>query len=142
MSELNPPGENTIKQLLEEVSYKATTSGGKGGQNVNKVATRIELYFNIRDSRSLLEEQKELLLKKLGKHVSEEGILRITSSEHRTQFKNREAAAEKFVKLINKAFSAPKKRKATKPSPESKEARLEEKKRQSEKKRRRTKTGD
>lgn len=120
--------------LLTELTFKATTSGGKGGQHVNKVASRIELYFDIRNSAHLHDEEKSLLLKKLSGRINEEGVLRITSSEGRSQHDNKEVAKQKFLELITKSLAPVKPRKKTKPSAESKEERLRQKKRLSEKK--------
>ena len=124
----------SFDKLLMEASFKATTSGGKGGQHVNKVATRIELYFDVANSSHLSDEQKEILNHKLSGRISDAGVLRITSSEGRSQFDNKERAKEKFFELIVKALTPLKKRKKTKPSNESKEERLRKKKRLSEKK--------
>jgi ribosome-associated protein len=92
------------EEILKEAILKATTSGGKGGQNVNKVATRVELYFNIPNSNALTEEQKSLLLSKLNSKISEEGVLRIVSSEDRSQLKNRETVRGKFIALLSQAL--------------------------------------
>jgi ribosome-associated protein len=124
----------SFDQLLAEVTFKATASGGKGGQHVNKVATRIELYFDIPGSSHLSDEQKQILNHKLSGRISDSGILRITNSEGRSQFDNKERAKEKFLELIVKALTPLKKRKKTKPSNESKEERLRQKKKLSEKK--------
>lgn len=122
---LTPP---IISKLLSEAVFKATTSGGKGGQNVNKVATKVELYFNISTSSVFDDEQKELLLVKLTTRITEEGVLRLTSSEKRTQLENKEGVKKKFINLINKALAKPKPRKKTKPSKASTEERIKDKK--------------
>lgn len=127
--------------LLNECWYKAVTSGGKGGQNVNKVATKIELYFDVNASQILSEDEKQLLLKKLSGKLNDEGILRVTSSEERTQYKNKKLAGEKFSTLIFKALTVRKKRKKTKPTDASVEERIKNKKIQSEKKKLRSKSG-
>lgn len=119
---------------MQEVSFKATTSGGKGGQNVNKVATRVELYFDINNSAALTDEQKALLHAKLYNRISGDGILRLTSSEKRTQLENKDQAKEKFLDLIRKALTPKKKRKHTAPSKSSIEERLRKKKLQGERK--------
>lgn len=137
MTEILP--KQRTDRLLSEVSFKATTSGGKGGQNVNKVATRIELYFDIEGSSELSREEKDRILSKLSGKISDDGTLRITSSEARTQYQNKQQAQEKFIIAISKALKQPKKRKPTKPTELSKEARIREKKLQSEKKRLREK---
>ncbi len=121
-------------QLLQEVVFKATTSGGKGGQNVNKVATRVELYFDIEKSVSMTDEQKGLLNSKLYNRISGDGILRITASEKRTQLENKELVKRKFLELIQKALTIKKKRKQTGPSKSSVEERLRKKKLNSDRK--------
>jgi ribosome-associated protein len=121
-----------FSRLLEEAVFKAVTSGGKGGQNVNKVATRVELYFNIDKSTVLTAEQKIRLKEKLSNRVSEEGLLRITSSEGRTQLTNKEKVKKKFTALIISALHEQKIRKESLPSRESKEERLRMKKIKSE----------
>lgn len=114
--------------LLNEVWYKATTSGGKGGQNVNKVATRVELYFNITLSTVLTAEEKALLIAKLQNKINDEGILRITSSEERSQGGNKERVQQKFIRLISRAMMVDKPRKKTAPGKAAKEERIKDKK--------------
>lgn len=123
-----------IDQVLSEVSLKATTSGGKGGQNVNKVATRVELYFDIDRSANLTGEEKALIRQKLKNRISGNGILRIAASEKRTQLENRELAKLKFIALLEKALTVFPVRKKTRPPGESKEERLRKKKLLGEKK--------
>jgi len=125
--------------LLQEANFKATTSGGKGGQNVNKVATKVELYFDIPGSKILSDEEKELLIEKLHTKISDEGILRLISSEKRTQLENKEGVKKKFVALLTKSFSKPKPRKKTRPTKVSKEERIKDKKLVGEKKKSRAK---
>lgn len=134
MSSLSLP-----ETLLQEAIFKATTSGGKGGQNVNKVATKVELYFDIPGSKILNDEEKELLIEKLATKISDEGILRLLSSEKRTQLENKEGVKKKFISLITKSFSKPKPRKKTRPSKASKEERIKDKKLVGEKKKNRAK---
>lgn len=120
--------------LSAELTFQAVRSSGAGGQNVNKVATKIELRFHVQNSQLLTEEQKAIILEKLTNKINQEGYLIITSQETRSQLKNRELAIEKLYKLLDKAFFVPKKRKATKPSQAAKEERLKSKKIESEKK--------
>lgn len=124
----------TNDELLSEINLKATRSGGKGGQNVNKVSTKVELYFDISNSVFLTEEEKEIILRKLEGRISDAGILRLTSSEDRSQLGNKERVKDKFLQLIIKALMPVKKRKQTKPGKATKEARLKDKKLLSEKK--------
>ena len=124
----------SIENLLNEASFKAVRSGGKGGQNVNKVSTKVELTFDVSASNFLSEEQKEIILKKLSSKISDEGILRLTADSERSQFSNKEIVSEKFIALIQKALTPKKKRIKSKPSKASKEERLKLKKEKSEKK--------
>lgn len=114
-------------------------ASGPGGQNVNKVATAVQLRFNVRDS-SLPEEAKERLTRLAGKRITSDGILLIEAKRFRTQEQNREDALQRFVELVRKSFEKPKARKKTKPTKASKEARLKEKKRKGEVKRLRNKS--
>lgn len=125
--------------LLKEVYYKAVRSGGKGGQNVNKVATKVELYFDVTSSVALSEEQKELLLTKNASRISEEGLIKLTCDTERSQYANKERVAEKILLLIQKALTPKKKRIAVTVSKTLKEKRLQSKKKVSEKKERRKK---
>lgn len=120
------------KNLLSEVELKFTRSSGKGGQNVNKVSSKAELYFDVNASLILSDEQKQFLLQKLKNNISDLGILKLTSSEARTQLDNKAFVKEKFIKLLKKAFHVKKKRVATKISKTAKEKRLSEKKAKSE----------
>src|SRR5688572_23480096 len=128
------PNLGEYERLLQEVTLKATTSGGKGGQHVNKVATRVELYFDIPASSLLNEEQKLKLTAKLRHRISGNGVLRITSSEDRSQLGNKEKVQRKFLELIGKSLMESKKRKASAPSSSSIAERLRRKKLLSEKK--------
>lgn len=122
------------EKLLQEVVLKAITSGGKGGQNVNKVATKVQLFFDIENSTGLNDDQKTIIKSKLHNRISADGILRVTSSEGRTQGVNRDEAKAKFIELIRKALEPKKQRKQTGPSAKSIADRLKKKKLQSEKK--------
>ncbi|MGC9356138.1 MAG: alternative ribosome rescue aminoacyl-tRNA hydrolase ArfB, partial [Mariniphaga sp.] len=104
------------EQLLAEVQFSASRSGGPGGQNVNKVNTKIELRFSVQKSAVLDENQKQLIISKLKNRINNQGELLLTSSAERTQWKNKEKATRKFFELIEKALTKPRKRKKTKPT--------------------------
>lgn len=122
------------KDVTNELDFTASKSGGPGGQNVNKVNSKITLRFDVQNSESLSEEEKEKISEKLANRISTDGVLIITAQSKRTQLQNKEAAIEKFNQLMGKTFARKKKRKATKPTKASKEKRLKSKKMHSEKK--------
>jgi len=110
-----------------EFSFKTSRSSGAGGQNVNKVSTKVELDFDVLNSALLTEEQKTIILKKLENRITKDGVLQIIVQEERSQLGNKEIAIKKFYDLLNKSFLVTKKRKPTKPSKGSKERRLKSK---------------
>ncbi len=120
--------EGLIHNLLTECKLKAITSGGKGGQNVNKVATRVELYFDIINSKFLDAKTKELLNTRLANKISGQGLIRIVASSGRTQYVNRKEVLDKFAALINTALKKQKVRKSTVKSKSADESRLRQKK--------------
>lgn len=122
----------------EELTFTASRSGGPGGQNVNKVATRVMLWFDVAGSPSLSADQKELLLSRLGNRLTKDGVLQIVSQQHRTQPTNRQAAIERFIELVQSALKRPKVRHKTRASYASKQRRLETKRQRSEIKRMRS----
>ncbi|MFH1295705.1 MAG: alternative ribosome rescue aminoacyl-tRNA hydrolase ArfB [Bacteroidota bacterium] len=125
------------RDFLQELTFSASRSSGPGGQHVNKVSTKVELRFHVEGSRLFAPEEKELILEKLAKRINLDGELVLVSQSERTQLKNKERVIEKFYELLKKALTPRRKRKPTKPSPEAKEKRLEEKRLQAEKKERR-----
>jgi ribosome-associated protein len=113
--------------LLREVSFKTSRSGGKGGQNVNKVSSKVELNLDIARSTLFSNEQKQLLSEKLSKRINSEGILQVITEEERSQLLNKERSLDKLILLITRALHRPKLRKATKPKKSSIEKRLNDK---------------
>ena len=120
---------------LAELDYRATRSGGPGGQHVNTSSTRIELWWDIGASPTLAEEQRTRLLARLATRLDGEGRLRIVASESRSQLRNREAATERLREVVAAALAVAKPRKRTKPGRAAKAARLEAKRRRSATKR-------
>jgi ribosome-associated protein len=125
------------RDFSREFLFSASRSSGPGGQNVNKVSTKVELRFDIPHSILLKEEEKEILLIQLQKKINSEGILIIVSQSERSQLKNKEKTIEKFYALLKKSLTLKKKRKPTKPNAAAKEKRMEVKRINAEKKVRR-----
>ncbi len=122
---------------LSELDYRATRSGGPGGQHVNTSSTRIEVWWDIGASPSLTEEQRARLLQRLASRLDGEGRLRVVASDSRSQLRNREAATERLREIVAAGLAVAKPRKRTKPSRAAKAARLEAKRRRSVTKRER-----
>ena len=117
-----------IEIIINELNFKAVRSSGAGGQHVNKVSSKVELFFDIQHSNGLTSEEKELLLKKLTHKISKENVLILTCSESRSQHKNKEIVTQRFSELIINGLKIPKRRKATKPTRSSVQKRLDKKK--------------
>jgi ribosome-associated protein len=125
-----------------ELSYRATRSGGPGGQHVNTTATRVELTWNVIASPALDDAQRARVLERLGTRIDGNGVLRLVSDARRSQLRNREAVTERLRTLVAAALHEPKPRRPTRPTAASKEERLAGKRRRSEAKRRRGRVDD
>ncbi|NHE57584.1 alternative ribosome rescue aminoacyl-tRNA hydrolase ArfB [Cyclobacterium plantarum] len=128
-----------VQFLNQELSFQAARSSGPGGQNVNKVNSKIILRFNIPDSQLLDESEKDLLMKKWAHKLDNAGDLIIQSQEKRSQVQNKTIAIRKFYEMLNAAFQKRKLRKATRPGKGAIEKRLKAKKIQADKKKYRRK---
>jgi ribosome-associated protein len=115
----------------DELVFTASHSGGPGGQNVNKVSTRVTLWFDVVNSPSLSQEQKELIMRRLQNRIGKDGVLRVISQQTRSQAANKELAVERFVELMREALRRVPARKKTRVSRAARERRVEKKKQRS-----------
>ena len=113
--------------IYKELHFKAVRSSGAGGQHVNKVSSKVELYFDLASSEAFTEKEKQLLLKNLSNRINKEGVLKIYSSESRSQHTNKEKVVKRLFKMIEKGLIVPKKRRPTKMSRAQKIKRLDNK---------------
>lgn len=118
-----------------EIDLSFARAGGPGGQHVNTSSTKVELRFDVAASPSLTEEQRARLLERLSSRLTNDGVLVLHASEHRSQTRNREAVVERFANLLRDAMRTSKLRRPTRPSRGAKERRLDDKKRRAETKR-------
>jgi ribosome-associated protein len=125
-----------------ELTFTASRSGGPGGQNVNKVATKVTLTFDVANSASLSAEQRRRVASSLATRISREGVLRVVAQRHRTQRANREATLERFLELLRAALAPTAPRVATRPSVVAKRRRVAEKKLRARVKESRRRPGD
>ena len=128
---------DSVRVPRGELTYRATRSGGPGGQHVNTSSTRVELAWDVGTSPSLSDEQRALVRERLSNRINGEGVLLLAASDHRSQHQNKEAVTGRFVELVRQALLVQKKRKKTRPGKAAREARLRAKKHRSEVKRRR-----
>ena len=113
--------------IYKELHFKAVRSSGAGGQHVNKVSSKVELYFDLASSEAFNEKEKQLLLKNLSNRINKEGVLKIYSSESRSQHTNKEKVVKRLFKIIEKGLIVPNKRRPTKMSRAQKIKRLDNK---------------
>ena len=126
---------SSVKIDENEVQFDYVRASGPGGQNINKVASSVQLRFNVRNSSSLEPDVKERLIKLAGNRVTEDGILIIEAKRYRTQEQNRFDATQRLITWVQKALEKPKVRKATRPTITAKAARVGDKKKHGEIKR-------
>jgi ribosome-associated protein len=131
MLEISP----TLSVPLAELEFRATRSGGPGGQHVNTSSTRVEVSWDVAGSPALSEEQRQRLLVRLASRLDSTGRLRLVSSTTRSQLRNREEVTERLRQVVAEGLVVPKVRKRTKPSRAAKAARLESKRKRSATKR-------
>lgn len=123
-----------IDTILKELNFKFLRSSGKGGQHVNKVSTKVELSFNLKNSEALNKDQKDLLLRALSHKLTKEGLLILQCDESRSQHQNKTLVIQRFLQLIEEGLTVKKERKPTKIPRSVKEKRLANKRKTSEKK--------
>lgn len=131
------PVDGSLSIPRSELTFRASKSGGPGGQHVNTSSTRVEVLWNPGRSRVLSDEQRERLLHKLAKRIDGDGNIRVVASAYRSQLRNRQDAEVRLAAIVRSALAVPKVRRKTKPSHAVKEARLESKRRLSARKQQR-----
>jgi len=129
--------DDRVRIPLSELDFRFSRSSGPGGQHVQKSSTRVELLFDVAQSPSLDDEQRARVLSRLSGYVDTDGVLHLASQSERSQWRNRQEVVARFQELMRRALARRKRRRATTPTPASREKRLEGKKRRSQVKRQR-----
>ncbi len=137
-----PIGSSLLHKILSELIFTSSRSSGPGGQNVNKVNSKVTLQWNVSQSSVTTEEEKKIIQHKMASHITKEGILHLSSQEARSQLQNKDAVVNKLERLLTKAFTKKKARKPTKPSKAATQKRILQKKLLGEKKKWRKKGED
>lgn len=112
------------EDLIRELVFRTSRSGGKGGQHVNKVSSKVELNFNVRNSGLFTDRQKVLIIEKLAGRINSDGVLQVVTEEERSQYRNKERGIEKLLLILQNALYRPALRKPTKPKRAAVENRL------------------
>ena len=123
-----------LKYIIPYVRYKTSRSSGSGGQNVNKVASKVELLFDFKECELFSEEERTLINERLSSKIQSDGLLQVISQESRSQLENKDIALQKLIALLSNALKVEKKRKKTKPSKKAIQKRLDSKRKQALKK--------
>ena len=122
------------ERIVQELEFKAVRSSGAGGQHVNKVSSKVELYFDVTASKALTENEKERIYTKIGNRLTKENVMILYSDTSRSQHKNKDLVIQKFLDLIRSALTVAKKRRQTKPKRSAVEKRLKSKLKKAQKK--------
>ena len=126
--------ETQIEHLKKELKFKAVRSSGAGGQHVNKVASKVELFFDVQNSQAISDDEKQLLIKNLATRLTKGNVLLLSCDDSRSQHKNKETVIKRLLALLELNMQIPKIRRATKPSKSSIKKRLDKKTKQAQKK--------
>jgi ribosome-associated protein len=122
------------ERIVQELEFKAVRSSGAGGQHVNKVSSKVELYFDVIGSNALSDNEKERIYTKIGNRLTKDNVLILQTDESRSQHKNKELVVQKFLELIRSSLTVAKIRRKTKPKRSAVEKRLKSKQKKAQKK--------